>query len=684
MTHHSSSLDARNPWVVVGADGRGTQLPLALALAGLIALGANPGAAAVSSVATTNRVLLLDGKTGSMEVADSAALHSLSNAITIELWYKAKSFPTAAGSVSCLLRKNVIAGRENFFLRFRTVDEGPVVEFGLGHGVGGVQAPFRFRPDTWYHLAATYDGATAHVFVNGKAVGSATASGVVPLDASALLVGRGDPEYSGGEYFDGALDEIRIWNQARSQAEIQAMATVPLAGKETGLVAYWNFDEGQARDVSGHGNASVLKGGARIEESARPAVLGPATEAEPLTARPPLTPDRRLEILDDLWRQLSDIYPALEYKGISGREWIEPTAQRIRQAKGDDEFYGLLLELMASLKDTHTRILSYPGQLRLASPPVLLNQVEGKVAVIRADESTGLKPGDVLVSVDAKPVADCLAAQMKRVCGSTERARARGACGQLLAGRPGTTVAFKIQGADGAIREVSLRREGRAGFLSEPAVSWKSLGDSLGYIRISRWGSANLVADFDKALEEFKGCKGLVIDVRGNGGGNDELADQVNGRLIEKPVISSIDFWRQAGTDQFHKTIGRVQPRGPWTYRGRVAVLIDEGCASACEHFVSGIEAMGRVLLVGTPTNGAGGGPTVVTLCDGTKVAISRALGLRANGVVFEGHGIPPHILSSPSLDDLRRDRDGALEIAKGWIVSGEPVPVRTQSLGAR
>ena len=659
---------------------RRTRAPLALALASLAALAPNPSAAAVAGP-ITNRVLALNGSSGCMEVADSPAFHSLSNAMTIELWFKAASFPRTAGSVSCLLRKNVTAGRENFFLRFRTTDEGPMVEFCPGHGIGIMRAPFRFRPDTWYHLAATYDGAAARVFVNGAAMGSAALSGAIPIDASALLVGRGDPEYSAGEYFDGALDEIRLWSQARSQSQIQAAATNLLTGKEDGLVAYWNFEDGDARDVSGHTNSGVLKGGARIVESARPSVLGPATEAEPLAKRPALSPDRRLEVLEDLWRQLSQVYPALEYKGISGREWIEPTAQRVRQAKGDQEFYELLLELVASLKDTHTRILSYPGQPRLLSPPVVLNQVEGKVAVIRADESTGLKPGDVLISVDGKPVAECLAAQIKRVCGSTDRARVRGACWQLLAGRPGTTVRLNVQGPDEAVRQISLRREGKAGFLSEPAVSWRSLGDSLGYVRISRWGGANLVAEFDQALEEFKGSKGLVIDVRGNGGGSDELADQVNGRLIEKPVISSIDFWRQAGTDQFRKTIGWVRPRGPWTYQGRVAVLIDEGCASACEHFASGIEAMGRVLLVGTPTNGAGGGPTVVTLCDGTTVAISRALGLRANGVVFEGHGIPPHIFSTPSLDDLRRNRDAALEIAKAWILSGEPVPARSQSL---
>jgi carboxyl-terminal processing protease len=642
-------------------------------LAALAAMAGGPKSTQASP--GTNRVLGLDGKTGYMEVADGPALHSLSNALTIELWFNAKSFSREQGGVTSLVRKNVTAERENFFLRFRTIDDVPTVEFSPGHGVGVVRAPFRFRPGTWYHLAGSYDGATASVFVNGTALGSTSLSRNINLDDSTLVVGRGDPEYSDGEYFEGRLDEIRIWSQARSQAQLQANATVPCTGKEEGLVGCWNFDNGQAQDVSAHGLKGVLNGDARIVESKRPAALEPADEAGPAAKAPELSTDKRVAVVEDLWSKLSEIYPALEYKGISGRSWIEPTFERVRQAKDDEEFYGLLRELIASLKDTHTRIVSYPGEPKLESPPVVLNQVEGKVAVFRADESTGLKPGDVLVSVDDQPVADRLAERIRRVCGSTDRGRVRGACGQLLTGPPGTTVTLRVEGADGAARQVTLHRGPKPDFMNEPAVSWRALGDSLGYIRIASWGGNDLVAQFDRALEEFKERKGLVVDVRGNGGGSDQVADQVNGRLIDQPVVSSIDFWRQAGTDQFRKTIGRVQPRGPWTYRGRVAVLIDEGCASACEHFVSGIEAMGRVLLVGTPTNGAGGGPTVVTLCDRTKVAISRALGLRANGVVFEGHGIPPHLVSSPSLDHLRHGRDAALEMAETWLLSGDPVP---------
>ncbi len=658
-----------------------------IAVTGLVgqAFGQSSGSDKSSGRATAaesaaNRVLNLDGQASYVRVADSNSLHSFTIAITIEAWFKASSFYTENGAINSIIRKNVSAGAENFLLRFRIVRGQPVVEMSPGSRIGVLRAPCKFTTGKWYHLAAIYDGRGITVLVNGGRIKSERIFGPMVIDQSDLFIGKGDPEFSFGEYFHGALDEIRLWNVARSQEQIQAAMNTTLTGKEKGLVAYWNFDDGTARDVSGHGNDGHVHEGARIIESARP--TAPISEDQttgPAIAE--LTAEQRLEVLEALWSNLNSIYPALEYKGIYGREWIEPAERQVRQAKTDEEFYGILLELMASLNDTHTRIISYPGQPRLEAPAVVLNRVEGKVAVVRAHADTTLSPGDVIVSVDGRLAEECLMEQMKRVCNSTERGRVREACGQLLRGTPGTTVTVTAQGADGEIRRVTLRRESNPKFWHEPTISWRQLTGSAGYIRISGWMGDNITGEFDKALEAFKDAKGIIIDVRGNGGGNDQLADLVNGRLTDKPVVSSIDFWRKAGSDTYDRSIGWVRPRGPWTYKGRSAVLIDEGAMSACEHFVSGIEAMGHVLLVGAPTNGAGGGPTTVRLPDGTSVAISRALGLRANGVVFEGHGIPPHIFSTPTIDDLHNGRDAVLDTAKEWILSGRDVPSRSQQL---
>ena len=231
--------------------------------------GTSPQAATNRLTTTTNagslphnRALRLDGKTASMSVPDSPSMHSLTNAITLELWFKAASFYRQSGAVNSLLRKNVEAGGENFFLRFRIMMGKPTVEISCASRI--LQAPYDFETNTWYHLAGTCDGNMMRAFVNGEEVGSQRFTGPITIDDSGLMIGKGDPKYSMGEYFQGDLGEIRIWNVARSPGDLQAAMKKRLTGKEPGLVAYWTFDDGTARDFSTNGNNGVLDGEAQI------------------------------------------------------------------------------------------------------------------------------------------------------------------------------------------------------------------------------------------------------------------------------------------------------------------------------------------------------------------------------------------------------------------------------------
>jgi hypothetical protein len=69
---------------------------------------------------------------------------------------------------------------------------------------------------------------------------------------------QGDPDFSSGEYFRGLLDEIRVWNVARSSAKIQAAMDETLTGKEAGS-GLLDLEDGAANDLSGHGNHGRLK-----------------------------------------------------------------------------------------------------------------------------------------------------------------------------------------------------------------------------------------------------------------------------------------------------------------------------------------------------------------------------------------------------------------------------------------
>jgi hypothetical protein len=89
------------------------------------------------------------------------------------------------------------------------------------------------------------------------------------------MIGKGDPDYSMGEYFHGDIDEIRIWNVARTPEQLRAAMNERLSGKEPGLVAYWPFDDGTPRDLTGNGNNGAIDGSARIVGVAKSQVPQP-------------------------------------------------------------------------------------------------------------------------------------------------------------------------------------------------------------------------------------------------------------------------------------------------------------------------------------------------------------------------------------------------------------------------
>jgi hypothetical protein len=73
----------------------------------------------------------------------------------------------------------------------------------------------------WVHLATTYDGTTQRVFVNGVEVSNAAATGAIDAGAGNLRIGGND--VWAGEYYQGLIDEVRIYNRALTAAEINAI-----------------------------------------------------------------------------------------------------------------------------------------------------------------------------------------------------------------------------------------------------------------------------------------------------------------------------------------------------------------------------------------------------------------------------------------------------------------------------
>ena len=312
--------------------------------------------------------------------------------------------------------------------------------------------------------------------------------------------------------------------------------------------------------------------------------------------------------------------------------------------------------------------LNWEEKPHWVTPPVRLGLVEDHVVVLQCAEGLGLAPGDVVLTIDGADARQCFDEELPRAFGATRYGRARSACEAILQGPPGSPVKLRLRNENQEVCEVTLERGG-SGFGPQDLsiLSSREIGQDLGYIRIRGWGRFS-GEDFDKELEPLKDKPGLIIDVRDNGGGSDELAEEAIGRFITQKVLCSVSFQRVSGTNTYEKIIHIADPRGPWCYEGKVAVLTNAGCASACEHFVSGMYEAGA-LLVGTPTTGACGWSKGIDLPGG--VTLRCALTFPLHGKVPSPlHGIEPHHLVTPTIEDIRAGRDTVLEKAMALLNS--------------
>jgi hypothetical protein len=126
-------------------------------------------------------------------------------------------------------------------------------------------------PNTWYHVACTYNGTKVRLYINGLLVKSTLENSLYNTNSSAFI--GGDPSY--GRYFSGSIDEVRIWNRARSQSQISFSKNYMLKGNETGLKAYWSFNKinGNAyTDYSASNINAIVNNGVLFTQNSSPVI----------------------------------------------------------------------------------------------------------------------------------------------------------------------------------------------------------------------------------------------------------------------------------------------------------------------------------------------------------------------------------------------------------------------------
>ncbi len=227
--------------------------------------------------------LTLNGNGSFVEINDNETLNKITEQVTVSAWIKATDFPNSyVGIVGRSDERGPdlsIVDNRSYVLYL--TDNGSIhiaaSPNGL-HQTSFYSATGSIRLNTWYHIACVIDPLNdfMKLFIDGIEVGNISFKGQKRLYRSRLPLRIGsthEEERPNQSSFVGQIDDVRIWNIARTGDEISSDMNKQLNGDEPGLVAYWKFDEeteGRIFDSTPNKNDGILIRNARIEPYTRP------------------------------------------------------------------------------------------------------------------------------------------------------------------------------------------------------------------------------------------------------------------------------------------------------------------------------------------------------------------------------------------------------------------------------
>jgi C-terminal processing protease CtpA/Prc len=227
-----------------------------------------------------------------------------------------------------------------------------------------------------------------------------------------------------------------------------------------------------------------------------------------------------------------------------------------------------------------------------------------------------------------------------------------------------------VRPLQGAEREVVLTR----GYLTASRAPARredgEVEDGIVYVAIDGFGSEDDVVHFDALLPRIRQARGLIIDVRRNGGGSTSIAAKVIASLTDRKLPGSrwktrmhrpaFKAWGQPEEWHAGKHADVAPARDP--FLGPVVVLIGPETFSAAEDFLVVLKASERATLVGSRTAGSTGQPLRIELPGGGGARVCSKRDTFPDGTEFVGIGVLPDVEVTVTRQDFVAGRDVVLE----------------------
>jgi len=333
--------------------------------------------------------------------------------------------------------------------------------------------------------------------------------------------------------------------------------------------------------------------------------------------------------------------------------WNEAKTKHVnRPIEDQDLFYGALAGLISSLDDPYSVFLdpdkttqfnnelsgSFEG---IGTEIGIKNNLLTIIAPLDNSpaEKAGLKSGDIVLKIDGEDTMDM----------SLDMAVSK------IRGPKGTEVVLTVMNsANGSnIKEITIERN----VIVVESVTWEMLDNNIAYIKIVHFNSDSY-QDFTKISNDIllSKAEGIVLDLRNNPGGYLNTAVDIAGEFLENKIILTEDFGEEI---EEYSSDGSAR-----LLDYELAVLINNGSASASEILAGALQDHSRATIIGEQTFGKGSVQDFEQFSDGSSLKLTVAKWLTPNGHNIENEGITPDIEVELTDDDYNNDIDPQLDAA--------------------
>ncbi len=453
---------------------------------------------------------------------------------------------------------------------------------------------------------------------------------------------------------------------------------------------------------------------------------------------PRLTATQAKEDLDELEWKLTHEFSYLKMKGVDFKAAFDTLRLGLGKDIATYDFHIQLRKLVALFGDGHSRVRGIASILPPGFASFRVVDVDGKLMALHPKKEELLEESfPIIAALDGKPIdlwlqaASRLAAQ-----GSPQWIRRESVfylswvdyLRQDLKLRTGRRLQVTLSSLDGSKTKKVNTALGQRPYFGGIKIGKRPqvLEGEIGYLPIDTMSlKEHELEDLDDAMMKFKETKGLIIDVRGNGGGNRDalrllfpyfMADNdppYVANVAAMRLSSSIprgnptgylgnrfafpaDFpgWNKSQSNaikEFKKTfksewslpkdefsswhymvLDRSLNPNSYGYEKPVILLTDANCYSATDIFIGAFKGRKNVTILGGPSGGGSGRSITSPLKNSSlQVKISSMASFQPNGKLYDGNGVPPDRVTGPTLDDYLGKSDSVLEKARKILQSG-------------